>query len=216
MPRLLLKHAPRSKTSALRAAWQGAMKSRRAKADRPCPLCRKPLTPQHMAMECKWWRGRVPPPPKHWERLKVKYPYECLWARGLMPASATRLSGYRHGPPSEQAQGICTQDTWSAQYFYATDASGGPYGRTPPSHSMLRSLAPTPVGDGTSTPLLTWLVGKRSRRPSAIFLPGIRKRLTTSPGRFPNTSKRRLRFSSPQWSDRHGKKGKLPLPRRSH
>ena len=63
VPCRLLKQAPRSKTSALRTAWQGAMKSRKASAEQPCPLCRKPLTPQHMAMECKWWRGRVPPPP---------------------------------------------------------------------------------------------------------------------------------------------------------
>ena len=83
VPCRLLKHAPRSKTSALRTAWQGAMKSRKASAEQPCPLCRKPLTPQHMAMECKWWRGRAPPPPKHWERLRVKYPYDCLWARAL-------------------------------------------------------------------------------------------------------------------------------------
>ena len=53
VPHRLLKHAPRSKTSALRTAWQGAMKSRRVQAARLCPLCRKPLTPQHMAMECK-------------------------------------------------------------------------------------------------------------------------------------------------------------------
>ena len=48
-----------------------------------------------------------------------------------MPASATRLSGYRHGPPSEKAQGICSQDTWPAQFSYATDASGGPYAADP-------------------------------------------------------------------------------------
>ena len=107
MPHRLLKHAPRSKTSALRTAWQGAMKSRRVQAAQLCPLCRKPLTPQHMAMECKWWRGRVPPPPKHWERLKTKYPYECLWARGLMPAAATRLTGYLFGSASERAQSSC-------------------------------------------------------------------------------------------------------------
>ena len=131
VPRLLLKHAPRSKTSALRTAWQGAMKSRRVKADQLCPLCRKPLSPQHMSMECKWWRGRVPPPPKHWERLKTKYPYECLWARGLMPAAATRLTGYLFGSASERAQGSCEQETWSAEHLYATDASGGPHASDP-------------------------------------------------------------------------------------
>ena len=84
-----------------------------------------------LALECKWWRGRVPPPPKHWERLKAKYPYECLWARGLMPATATRLTGYLFGRASEKAQGSCEQDTWSAEHFYATDASGGPYASDP-------------------------------------------------------------------------------------
>ena len=44
-----------------------------------------------------------------------------------MPAAATRLTGYLFGSASERAQGSCEQDTWSAEHFYATDASGGPH-----------------------------------------------------------------------------------------
>jgi len=131
VPKGLTGKAPMAKTAALRTVWQGALKNRWIKAGAHCPKCGVPLTHQHALYDCSWWRGRVPPPPKHWERLRARYPYECLWSRGLMPRAVTQLSGYSHGSPSEQADGACSASTWSPELFYATDATGGPHATDP-------------------------------------------------------------------------------------
>ena len=132
VPRQLAKARKTSlRKGALSMVWQGAMRSRHVRPGEVCPLCRVPLTPLHMAQDCAWWRGRAPPPPANWAKLRATYPFESLWTRGLLPATATRLRGYVWGPESEEATGAATAREWSPEHLYGTDGTAGAHGRDP-------------------------------------------------------------------------------------
>ena len=120
-PLQLEKSTPRNKQGALRMVWQGAFRCRASGPDTQCPLCQVPLTTEHVIYDCRWWHDKAAPPPPHWKCKRKQMPYHCLWMRGLVPASVTRLDGFVHGPDSEKAWGVAIGDTWPSDHVYATD-----------------------------------------------------------------------------------------------
>ena len=91
VPQQLLRKQTKRPTplTALRMVWQGAFFTTAKGAKRRCPLCQQHADLRHVLLECRWWRGRGPPPPPHWHKLQQKWPAESLWVRGLPPSSYT-------------------------------------------------------------------------------------------------------------------------------
>ena len=91
VPRKLLRKQTKrpNHLTALRMVWQGAFFTTEKGAKRRCPLCQKHADLRHVLLECRWWRGRGPSPPPHWQKLRKKWPAESLWVRGLPPSNYT-------------------------------------------------------------------------------------------------------------------------------
>ena len=118
VPRRLLKSQAKKPQhlTALRAVWQGALYTTRKAAKIQCPLCKQDAGLRHVLLECKWWKGRGPAPPPHWDKLRPRWPATSLWVRGLPPAAYT-------APPQVQAEILQPLGTgvWSSPGVVATE-----------------------------------------------------------------------------------------------
>ena len=128
VPRKLLRKQSKrpNRLTALRMVWQGAFFTTTKGAKRRCPLCQKQADLRHVLLECQWWRGRGPPPPPHWQKLRHKWPAESLWVRGLPPSSYTAFPSL-----SPDLLLPCKTGIWSpgtpvnaAHLVFGTDATG--------------------------------------------------------------------------------------------
>ncbi|CAE7617054.1 hypothetical protein AK812_SmicGene43458 [Symbiodinium microadriaticum] len=149
VPRLL-----RSRTSALRTVWQGAMKSRKVRQGRSCPLCLKPLTPHHMAMECKWWRGRGARP--GW--------YDAQGKERLARLTWTRS----HSTAQQHAAEFGTHSSWRGEINAAADTACG--------EAAKEALAALPPWNAEEADDLTRDVSQYLQRKAEVLLTSSERR----------------------------------------
>jgi hypothetical protein len=115
---------PSIRKSALRAVWQGAVATGKSGGSKTCPHCGAETSLEHVLLQCPWWRGRHRPQPPEWEALKLRFPYPCLWVRGLTPSALTRGPWEKEEVSVHGALPLCRFS--SEPFLWATDGSGGP------------------------------------------------------------------------------------------
>ena len=118
--RLLKSH--KTIAHALKSLWQGGL---RCGPDAFCETCKVPASMQHVLYDCKCWRNEKPPP-SHWKHIRVNWPAECFWLRGLVPRMWTQVPDASYSF-EVQATGIFTHSFQGGpNIIYASDATGGP------------------------------------------------------------------------------------------